>query len=66
VPVTQGTSFDLDTRIYFVGDIAFRFIGDPDTLLREIRAAGFRVIEWRLVEAKSEEDVDTSLMNATK
>lgn len=38
--------FDPVTRCQVVGGIARRFIGDPEQILGELRAAGFEVLRW--------------------
>jgi len=50
--------FDPITRCQIVDDIAYRFIGDPDEILDELRTAGFEIVCSTINRRKSDDDQD--------
>lgn len=58
--------FDPETRIYYVRDLAYRYVPEPQNLLDEIRRTGFEIVESRLDGVESNEEQDTLLVNARK
>lgn len=50
--------FDPATRCQVVGGVAYRFIGDAEEILEELRAAGFTIERSMVVPRKDEDDQD--------
>ena len=59
-------SFDEESRCLFMGDVATRYIGQSDSLLDEIVAAGFEIAHWEIEARKSADDQDDLIVAATK
>ena len=63
---SETRRFDLQTRIYSVGEVAYRYVPEPQDLLEEILKAGFEIIESRIDGLRSQGDQETLLVNARK
>jgi hypothetical protein len=50
--------FDPLTRCQVVDGIARRYIGAPDDLLEELRAASFELVRWTINPRKNDDDQD--------
>jgi ubiquinone/menaquinone biosynthesis C-methylase UbiE len=60
---TMAAQCDPISRCVFVGDVATRYIGLPESILDEIRAAGFEIISSNVV---NDEDSQDLLVTATR
>ena len=58
--------FDPETRCQIVSGVACRYIGLPEDILDEVRAADLDILHWEVRPRKDERDVDTLLIDATK
>ena len=66
VPVDEyaRTKYDPVTRCTVYGDIATRYFGDPEDILAEIEAAGFRIIAHVRRASQGPTDQDMLFVNA--
>jgi hypothetical protein len=48
--------FDRETRCMIGGGVARRYIGKPEDILKEIEAAGFKIIRQEIEVGKDAED----------
>lgn len=58
-------SFDEQSRCLLMGDIATRYVGQPDDLLAEIAAAGFEIVHWEIHPRTGPDDQDDLIVAAT-
>lgn len=58
-------SFDPASRCLVHGDIATRYLGLPQDVVAEVEAAGFRLLRSEVVPRRSDEELDTLLLDAT-
>ena len=60
--------FDPITRCLVHNDIANRYLGLPDSILEEIRKAGFHILQWEVIQAKEDnpDDMDELLVALSK
>ncbi len=56
-PALRAT-FDPVTRCQVVAGVSYRFIGDADEILDELRAAGFAIAASRICRRKDDDDQD--------
>lgn len=56
-PAALRDRFDPVTRIVRRGDVAERYMGRPDEILREIAQGGSRVDRWGVLGAEGEQEV---------
>lgn len=59
-------AFDRATRCLMRDGVAIRQINEATDIVREVEAAGFRVLEWEIDPARGIDDQDDLLLNATK
>ena len=59
-------SFDPETRCVMRDGRAMRQIKMAEDILREIEAAGFRILQWQIEPPKTTHDQSDLLVNATK
>jgi SAM-dependent methyltransferase len=50
--------FDPVTRCQVVDEVAYRFVGDADEILDELRAAGFEIVRSTICPRKGDDDQD--------
>jgi 2-polyprenyl-3-methyl-5-hydroxy-6-metoxy-1,4-benzoquinol methylase len=58
--------FDPESRCLVYGELATRYIGLPEDILGEIRAAGFNIVSFTVQPKKDENDCDTLWVVAMK
>jgi SAM-dependent methyltransferase len=59
-------NFDPESRCLMRKGIAFRYIGEPQSILDEIRESGFEIISWKIKPRKDSHEVDDLLILARK
>ncbi len=52
--------------LIYQGDLATRYIGIADDIVEEVRAAGFRILNWRIHPRQDCDDQDGLLLTAVK
>ena len=59
--------FDPQSRYVIYDGVATRYVGLAEDILREIKEAGFRILDWRIEQRKDgENDSDMLSVAATK
>lgn len=58
--------FDPVSRCQVVNGVAYRYIGQPEVLLDELRAAGFEILSSRIERRSSDDDQDNLWVMATR
>jgi len=58
-------AFDSRTRCLMHKDIALRYFGEPDSILAELAAAGFTVLNSKLTLARDQDDQDCLMVVAS-
>lgn len=58
--------YDPRTRCCVAGDVAFRYLGSPDAIEREVKDAGFGVVRSSVVVGEGDDEEDCLLLRAVK
>jgi SAM-dependent methyltransferase len=67
-PVNEAVKagFDRSSRCWMHGDLAVRYFGLPQDILEEIRAAGFRLLNWEVKFHRNNNEQDMLLAAAAR